>query len=67
MPRGELLIAGLEILLRYDPNGWCDADNGVLWGPKGVEVPRVVGGDEDKLIEYGWRYDGGRQRWYANT
>ena len=67
MARAEQLIAGLEILLQYEPGGWCDASDGILWGPKGVKVPRVVGGDEDKLIEYGWCYDSGRQRWYANT
>ena len=67
MPKATDLIAGLCILLRYEPSGWCDAEDGVLWGPKGVEVPRVKGGDEDELIECGWRYDDIRQRWFANT
>ena len=67
MPRAKRLIAGLEVLLKYDHSGWCDAEKGILWGPKGIEVPRCRGGDEDKLIEYGWCYDDGRQRWYAHT
>ena len=65
MPRAKQLIAGLEILLRYESKGWCDAENGIVWGPKGVIDTSMP--DEDKLLDFGWRWDEGRQRWYAST
>lgn len=56
------VIAGLEILHRYDPGGdvTTDYNGGIFAGPTD---PRITALDEEDLENYGWYYNHETDRW----
>ena len=58
------IYEGLGILLKYAPNGSCDAQHDELFaeGPRGVSEEDAV-----KLAELGWRWDQQIDSWAKFT
>lgn len=64
MPKAKEIKEGLEILLKYTPDGWCDAQHDILCAPGPEDVSPE---DRAKLITLGWHWDEECSSWAAFT
>jgi hypothetical protein len=64
MARADEILKGLQILIKYNPKGWCDAQHDVLYGP---EVENISDEDKQALLQLRWLYDASVDSWYVFT
>ncbi len=55
VPKAAAVKEGLEILLKYKPDGWCGAEHDELFGPM-VKRKDMTPEDCAKLESIGWHY-----------
>jgi hypothetical protein len=67
MPKARAIIQGLEILLKYKPEGYCEAQHDILYGP-GSSDPEDYSPEDQKALEaLGWHWDTEADCWAAFT
>ena len=65
MSKRSHIIAGLEILEKYDPDGWCDAQHDILYGCP--FDPKISEEDQEALKGLGWFLDEETESWAIFT
>lgn len=67
MPKAKEIKEGLEILLKYAPDGYCDAQHDILYGPMKSSVAPITTEDREQLKALGWHWDDEGGGWAAFT
>lgn len=67
MPTAKEIKEGLEIMLQYEPNGYCDAHHDVIYGPSQQTGMEYSAEDRSKLEALGWHWDEEAECWAAYT
>ncbi len=53
------ILKGIQIFLKYKPNGWLGAAHDIIFGPGCEVLPE----DKEELIAVGWFWDDELERW----
>jgi len=67
MPKASAIVAGLNILLKYKPEGYCQGGHDILYGPGPSDPEAYSPQDQQALEVLGWHWDSEGDCWAAFT